>query len=142
MLKKKRKLVKILSESTEQLWNSEQLAGLLHTSQRTVLRYIKELKEEEEKGGFQLCSQKGKGYIFEIVDRERLRQYLAENEEVKQILLKILLEKICKLDDLAEILHYSRSGMAGLIEQVTEEAEAHGLKLLGKPYVGFVVYGS
>ena len=60
MLKKKRKLVKILSESTEQLWNSEQLAGLLHTSQRTVLRYIKELKEEEEKGGFQLCSQKGK----------------------------------------------------------------------------------
>ena len=49
MLKKKRKLVKILSESTEQLWNSEQLAGLLHTSQRTVLRYIKELKEEEEK---------------------------------------------------------------------------------------------
>ena len=32
--------------------------------------------------------------------------------------------------------------MAGLIEQVTEEAEAHGLKLLGKPYVGFVVYGS
>lgn len=142
MLKKKRKLVKILSESTEQLWNSEQLAGLLHTSQRTVLRYIKELREEEEKGGFKLHSQKGKGYSFEIIDREQLQQYTKENKEVRQILLKILLEKNCKLDDLAEMLHYSRSGMASLIEQVTEEAEAHGLKLLGKPYVGFAVYGN
>ncbi len=142
MLKKKRKLVKILSESTEQLWNSEQLAGLLHISQRTVLRYIKELKEEEERGGFKLHTQKGKGYRFEIADKKRLRQYMAENKEVRHILFKILLEKICKLDDLAEMLHYSRSGMASLIEQVTEEAESHGLKLLGKPYVGFVVHGS
>ena len=94
MLKKKRKLVKILSESTEQLWNSEQLAGLLHISQRTVLRYIKELKEEEERGGFKLHTQKGKGYRFEIADKKRLGQYMAENKEVRHILFKILLEKI------------------------------------------------
>lgn len=142
MLKKKRKLLTILSDATGQLCHSEQLAEQLHVSQRTVLRYIKELKEDEKKGGFHLLAQKGKGYCFVITDSERLRQYMAGNEEVRQVLIKILLEKVCKLDALAELFHYSRSGMSGLIEQATEEVASHGLKLLGKPYMGFVIHGN
>lgn len=142
MQNKKKRVLKILSESTEKYWNSAQLAEALQTSQRTVLRYMKELKEDEEEGGFCLDSMKGKGYSFQVKDSEKLQQYLKDDENVQTVLLKILIEDTCKLDDLAEILNYSRSGMAGIVSEVTEEVERQGLKLISKPYIGFVVYGN
>lgn len=142
MQSKKKRLIKILSESTEQFWNSSQLAETLHTSQRTILRYMKELKEEEGAGGFCLSSFKGKGYAFKIADWEKLQQYLKNDENVQNVLFKILIENTCKLDELADCLNYSRSGMAGIVNEVTDEIERHGLKLISKPYVGFVVHGN
>lgn len=118
------------------------MSELLHISRRTILRYMKELKEDEREGGFLIHALKGKGYRFEIVDEEKFQQYLKSDEHIRTILLKILLEETCKLDDLAEMFHYSRSGMAHMIGEVTAEIEAHGLKLLSKPYVGFAVHGN
>ena len=40
------------------------------------------------------------------------------------------------MDDLAELLHYSRSGMSRIIEKVRKSWK-EGLRLLNKPYVGF-----
>ena len=142
MQNKKKRLLKTLSETTGQWWSSMQLAELLQVSQRTILRYMSELKEEEEQGGFRLDSMKGKGYLFEVTDPRKLQKYMQDDENVQIILLKILLEHTCKLDDLAEMFNYSRSGMTGILSEVTEEVERHGLKLLSKPYVGFIVHGN
>ena len=46
------------------------------------------------------------------------------------------------MDDLAELLHYSRSGMSRIIEKVEKKLEREGLRLLNKPYVGFFIGGS
>lgn len=141
-MKKKKKLLRILSESKEKWWNSPELAEEIGVSQRTVLRYMKELKTEEADGGYELQSQKGKGYYFRVVDEEKFYVRLEENTNVQEILWKLLFEETCKIDDLTEKYHYSRSGIAGILNKVTEEVEQHGLQLIGKPYVGLMIYGN
>ena len=42
--------------------------------------------------------------------------------EVTKVLFKLFFERTCKLDDLAELLHYSRSGMSRIIEKVEKKA--------------------
>ena len=141
-MKKKKKLLRILSESKEKWWNSPELAEEIGVSQRTVLRYMKELKEEEADGGYELWPQKGKGYYFRVVDEEKFYRKLEGNTNVQEILWKLLFEETCKIDELTEKYHYSRSGIAGLLNEVTEEVEQHGLQLIGKPYVGLMIYGN
>lgn len=65
-----------------------------------------------------------------------------EDAEVTKVLYKLFLEPTCKLDDLAELLHYSRSGMSKIMERAERKLEKEGLRLLNKPYVGFFVGGS
>ena len=108
------------------------------------IQAMKELKEQSLKYGFFIHTVKGRGYRLEIIEEEKFRDALAveEDVEVTKVLFKLFFERTCKLDDLAELLHYSRSGMSRIIEKVEKKLEREGLRLLNKPYVGFFIGGS
>ena len=144
MQEKYRQLLEALLESSKEFLNSQELGELVGISQRTVIRYMKELKEQSLKYGFLVHTVKGRGYRLEIVEEEKFRDVLAveEDAEVTKVLYKLFLEPTCKLDDLAELLHYSRSGMSKIMERAERKLEKEGLRLLNKPYVGFFVGGS
>lgn len=137
-------LLKVMSKSALKCWSSEALSKEIGTSTRTIIRYIKEMKAEEKEGGFVIHSCKGRGYQLGITDTERFRALWAgkEDEGVSLVLFRLLLERTCKLDDLAELFHYSRSGMSRIMEKVEKQVEGQGLRLLSKPYVGFLISGN
>ena len=144
MQEKYKQLLEALLESSKEFLNSQELGELAGISQRTVIRYMKELKEQSLKYGFFIHTVKGRGYRLEIIEEEKFRDALAveEDVEVTKVLFKLFFERTCKLDDLAELLHYSRSGMSRIIEKVEKKLEREGLRLLNKPYVGFFIGGS
>lgn len=144
MQEKYKQLLEALLESAKEFLNSQELGELAGISQRTVIRYMKELKEQSLKYGFFIHTVKGRGYRLEIIEEEKFRDALAveEDVEVTKVLFKLFFERTCKLDDLAELLHYSRSGMSRIIEKVEKKLEREGLRLLNKPYVGFFIGGS
>ena len=136
MQEKYKQLLEALLESSKEFLNSQELGELAGISQRTVIRYMKELKEQSLKYGFFIHTVKGRGYRLEIIEEEKFRDALAveEDVEVTKVLFKLFFERTCKLDDLAELLHYSRSGMSRIIEKVEKKLEREGLRLLNKPY--------
>lgn len=144
MQEKYLRLLKIMSDTAENYWSSEMLGTRTGSSPRSVIRHIKEMKLKEAEGGFIIHSWKGKGYQLEITDQERFKRLWAdaEDQEVTEVLLCLLLKRTCKLDDLADMFHYSRSGMSRIMEKAGQSLEEHGLKLLSKPYVGLFVYGN
>ena len=124
MQEKYKQLLEALLESSKEFLNSQELGELAGISQRTVIRYMKELKEQSLKYGFFIHTVKGRGYRLEIIEEEKFRDALAveEDVEVTKVLFKLFFERTCKLDDLAELLHYSRSGMSRIIEKSREKA--------------------
>ncbi|MDD3361147.1 MAG: PTS sugar transporter subunit IIA [Hespellia sp.] len=144
MQKKYLQLLTMMSETSKAYWSSVELGREIGCSSRTVLRYIKELKEKETEGGFRIEVYKGKGFQLKVEDSELFGQLWEKEEdrEVSAVLFRLLLEETCKLDDLAEMFHYSRSGMSGIMERVEYELEEQGLRLLSKPYIGFLVHGN
>ncbi len=65
--------------------------GVGWISQRTVIRYMKELKEQSLKYGFFIHTVKGRGYRLEIIEEEKFRDALAveEDVEVTKVLFKL-----------------------------------------------------
>lgn len=141
------RLLKVMLESNGEVLNSQELSEQIGISQRTVLRYIKEIKAEGDENVFRVETWKGRGYYLNVLDRAKFRELLntdedAADREVKEVLFRLLLEPTCKLDDLAEILHYSRAGMTRIVEKTQIELENHGFRLLNKPYIGFFISGN
>ena len=103
MQEKYKQLLEALLESSKEFLNSQELGELAGISQRTVIRYMKELKEQSLKYGFFIHTVKGRGYRLEIIEEEKFRDALAveEDVEVTKVLFKLFFERTCKLDDLA-----------------------------------------
>lgn len=139
---KKRKLIQIFNDTPEKMWNSADIAEILHVSVRTALRYMKDLRNDGLENGFYIRSIKGKGYSLKVTDEHKFKKYLQSDEIVKSIILQILLGETCRLNDLAEMFNYSRSGINLIINKARDEIETKGLKLLSKPYAGFIVCGN
>ncbi len=144
MQRKYIRLLESILEPAGGFFNSRELAELSGISPRTVIRYIKELKERAHEYGFAVHAMRGRGYRLEITDREKFKTALSSDsdEEVAAVLPRLFLEPTCKLDDLAELLHYSRSGMSRVMEKAERELEGQGFRLLNKPYVGFFINGN
>lgn len=137
-------LLKVMLETSKEFLNSHELAEMSGISPRTVIRYIRELKDSAQEYGFVIHTLMGRGYQLEITDRDRFKNAISseEDEEVTAVLFRLLLEQTCKLDDLAELLHYSRPGMARVMEKVEQNLGRQGFRLLNKPYVGFFISGN
>ena len=88
---KYKQLLEALLESSKEFLNSQELGELAGISQRTVIRYMKELKEQSLKYGFFIHTVKGRGYRLEIIEEEKFRDALAveEDVEVTKVLFKL-----------------------------------------------------
>lgn len=144
MQKKYVRLLNVMIEPSKEFLNSRDLAELSGISPRTVIRYIKELKDSAQEYGFVIHTLMGRGYRLEVADQEKFKNAISseEDEEVTAVLFRLLLEQTCRLDDLAELLHYSRPGMARVMQKVEQNLERQGFRLLNKPYVGFFISGN
>lgn len=144
MQERKKDLLRVMLDPSKEYWNSRELAEASGISPRTVLRYIKELKDREREYGYVLHTLRGRGYCLEITDHAKFKEAVSveRDEEVNAVLFRLLLDQTCKLDDLAELLHYSRSGMSRVMERVEQALESQGFRLLNKPYVGFFISGN
>ena len=83
MQEKYKQLLEALLESSKEFLNSQELGELAGISQRTVIRYMKELKEQSLKYGFFIHTVKGRGYRLEIIEEEKFRDALAVEEDVE-----------------------------------------------------------
>ena len=87
------RLLKVMLESNGEVLNSQELSEQIGISQRTVLRYIKEIKAEGDEKVFRVDTWKGRGYYLNVLDRAKFRELLNEIREIhgEQVIIQLII---------------------------------------------------
>ena len=121
------KIIKILLESNKVV-TGDQLCTTVGVSSRTIRSDIKELNDTLKGHGAAILSEKGKGYILEITNKEKFKEIYSNEKEkdnyinlisesrAEYIIIKLLLNEIKGIDaitqiDLADELFISLSSL-------------------------------
>ena len=135
---------------------SEDLAKYLGVSVRTVKSEIDALTSFCNAAGCSLLKIRGKGYRIQIFDTEKFEEtseqisrqfsdytytteYKNRNREIARELL--VLDKYCKLDDLADAMFLSRSTIKNSIKEARKLLSSFQLEIKSKPGYGVCVDG-
>ncbi|WP_188456631.1 BglG family transcription antiterminator [Virgibacillus oceani] len=147
-------IIQLLMKSNDPM-TSEQLAMHLLVSSKTVRNDIKELNHLLEQSDLKIESIRGKGYHLEITDNKKLKQFIQERLDSREVIpsepearILFLMEKLLlqsyylKMDDLAGELYISRSTLKSDIKLVRGILEDYNLVLDQKPNYGIKVIGN
>ncbi|WP_128683492.1 BglG family transcription antiterminator [Actinomyces qiguomingii] len=127
------------------------LAQALGVSSRTVRSYIAQLNRELGAWGAGVIAMPRKGVRLVVSDRERYSSYhpaheqsdLTRDERIRQIAEYLLtVDKPVLLDDLAEMLHFSRSTLKRDMREVRQLLAKFELKVDNRAHRGMRVEGS
>ena len=127
---------------------AKQLAVQVQVSEKTVRNIIQSLRMELEEYGAHIESKPKLGYELKVTDEEKFLSFvhqmqnqnkegLQSTEERVLFILKVFLEhssEYVKLDELAEMMHVSKSCVNRDIREVKQLLEASQLKLEARPY--------
>ena len=134
---------------------AKQLAVQVQASEKTVRNIIQSLRMELEEYGAHIESKPKLGYELKVTDEEKFlsvvhqmqnqnKEGLQSTEERVLFILKVFLEhssEYVKLDELAEMMHVSKSCVNRDIREVKQLLEASQLKLEARPYYGLRIIG-
>ena len=134
---------------------AKQLAVQVQVSEKTVRNIIQSLRMELEEYGAHIESKPKLGYELKVTDEEKFLSFvhqmqnqnkegLQPTEERVLFILKVFLEhssEYVKLDELAEMMHVSKSCVNRDIREVKQLLEASQLKLEARPYYGLRIIG-
>lgn len=128
------------------------LATKWHTSKKTILKYMHEIKEEVEQYGASLETKTGLGTKLYVHDAQRFQQYLRylQKQEVtltpwmrKQMLLATLLLAKHPINayDLSQDIYVSASFVRKLLNELEEELKQNQLELVHHHKDGYQIIG-
>lgn len=134
---------------------ARQLAAQVQASEKTVRNIIQSFRMEIEEYGAHIESKPKLGYELKVIDEEKFlsfvhqlqnqnREGLQSTEERVLFILKVFLEhssEYVKLDELAEMMHVSKSCVNRDIREVKRILEASQLKLEARPCYGLRIIG-
>lgn len=144
-------VVQYLADTLESYVTSGQLGAHLGVSSRMILRYIKEAEALGKENGFEIRSYKGRGYQIKITDQARCRTFFKDmgshagsqgDELIREMVRRILISDGCKMEELEELFHYSRSSMSRITTLSNSYLENFGLELFSKAYTGLYISGN
>lgn len=130
-------IIKELLNSKEPLKASE-LAASLNVSRRTLFNHIKISKELCEKNNSKLCCDRKKGYYIENPGTLRkviktLNLSTTFNRQESKLFVEYCLlsdNEYLHINELEEILYYSRPTIYKMLEEISEIFENHNIKLV------------
>lgn len=108
------KIIKILSESSKVV-TGDQLCTTVGVSSRTIRSDIKELNNIFKNHGAVILSEKGKGYILEIMDVEKFKEIYSDEKKkdnyinltaearAEYIIMRLLLNEMKNIDAITQI---------------------------------------
>lgn len=141
-------LIELLYQANGAGLSSAQLTQALSVSSRTIARHVSKAQELGQEHGFVVEGANGRGYRLRVTDEERFAAFLEadggaidENALTVRVARYLLYHSNCKLNDLADRFHYSRSSMSRTIKDVSALLEPYGLRLSSKAYTGLMVQG-
>ncbi|MGY3725388.1 transcriptional antiterminator, BglG family [Granulicatella balaenopterae] len=157
--KKEQFILKKLLDMQESYLSSTQLAEDLHVSDRTVRKYISQLKTTIEKHGASINSKTGYGYQLEIQSSiqfyefyNQMNKYIERKDDIAviqesldrqyYILKKLFFEmESAKVDDLASDLFVSRSTITNDLSSIKKLLSPYDLKIDNRTKKGIYVAG-
>ena len=150
-------ILSYLSQRRNEFVKSSEIASMLEISDRTVRKYIKQLKPEVQKNGATLISKQGFGYFLKVdlvIEFEKfLKQYLSLDESKQEnindakdrqyyILNLLLFNKKCMtIEKLSNQLYISRSTISQDISSIKKLIAHYNLELVSKQQNGLVIKG-
>lgn len=142
------RLIELLHQANGAGLSSAQLSQALSVSTRTVARHVCKAQELGRENGFAVEGGNGRGYWLRVTDERSFDAYLKadegggdENALTVRTARYLLYHSNCKLNDLADRFHYSRSSMSRVVREVSAQLEPYGLRLSSKAYTGLMVLG-
>ncbi|MCH1942650.1 BglG family transcription antiterminator [Holdemania massiliensis] len=151
------RLFQLLSTNPDQVKTARELSEQLNVSVRTVKNDMPKVKEIAEKSGVRIISKKREGYWAEIVNAEQFRPVewqmhvyfnevnaLDENKKRAYEITRILISQqgYMTVDDIADLLHLSRSSIKTALKEMRGILREFQLELLSCPGKGLKVSGS
>lgn len=151
-----KKNIRLLTELENHLSiKASDLALKLNVSEKTIRNSIKMIRFELEKNGAQILSSSKSGYELNITNPDLYRSFIKketsqnedEFESSEQRILYILRyflyhsNDYVKLDDLAEMMHVSKSCINRDIKEVKRLLSEHNLSFESKPAYGSKIKG-
>ncbi|EMF0301221.1 BglG family transcription antiterminator [Enterococcus hirae] len=139
---------------------SHELASELSLSDRTIRKYMVDVKEKIEKNGAKIIAKQGQGYQLAILkplafafflkhqniaaDQGMSEMEFFETEDRQKYLLnKLLLEdEAIFMDELESELFISRSSLSNDLNEIKAKIEPYALKICSKPRQGMWIEGS
>lgn len=141
-------LIELLHQAGGACLSSAQLSQALSVSARTVARYVNKAQELGRENGFVVEGGSGRGYRLQVTDEARFAAFSqadgcsgVENALTIRVARYLLFHSNCKLNDLADRFHYSRSSMSRTVKDASALLEPYGLRLSSKAYTGLMVQG-
>ena len=141
-------LIELLHQADDAGLSGAQLAQGLSVSARTVARYVSKAQELGRGNGFAVENGNGRCYRLRVTDEARFAAFMdavgesgGENDLTIRVARYLLSHENCKLNDLADRFHYSRSSMSRTVKDVSALLEPYGLRLSSKAYTGLMVQG-
>lgn len=151
---KERNVLEILQKNNQ--ITAAQIASLMGMSEKTARTMIKRIKTELEGNGAEILSSPSLGYQLKLNDEHQFQSFLETMKEENAVQLQTSQQRILailrhflsqpdqyvRLDDLAELLHVSRSCLNRDLKEVKAILKKHGLALESKPNYGTRIVGS
>ena len=140
--------------SDENYHTGSELSLTLHTSEKTILKYINILREQVKDHGADIEVRQGSGTRLVISDRTAFRQYLESfsrqengilnnpNTRSAYILMRLLTtQEYISLYDLADELYISPFLLRSILKELGRTVEAYGLCLVNSHHSGYRIEG-
>ena len=144
-------LIACLLDAMPSYMTATEIAECLGVSSRTVLRYAAQWQKEQQAYGFTITSRKGKGFRLTVVDSELFDHFWGKQSErmhmpsasqlIEDIARQMLLSESLRLNELAELFHYSRSSISRALSMAISLLNSYGIQTQGKPYQGLLISG-
>lgn len=153
-------LLELLINYQKKYITSHELASELSLSDRTIRKYMVDVKEKIEKNGAKIIAKQGQGYQLAILkplafafflkhqniaaDQGMSEMEFFETEDRQKYLLnKLLLEdEAIFMDELESELFISRSSLSNDLNEIKAKIEPYALKICSKPRQGMWIEGS
>lgn len=126
----------------------------LQFSERKIREMLKELREDEEKNGFQIVTVSKRGYFLQVIDEVSFSNYLKkQNSDFRQdvgrkdyrisLILFLLLQNsgFISFNQIAEILDVSRSTVINDMEEVKKQLKSYNITLDSRSHYGIKILG-
>lgn len=134
---------------------SNHLAAIFNLSSKTIRNEVKNIETFQSDYGFEINSQRSKGYFLKIKDedlfsytvlntavKEITLDFNNHNSRVKYILSKLLLDNsYIKIEMLSKNMFVSKTTIQNDLKIVKAKLEKYNLELISKPHHGLKIIG-